>query len=165
MTPLAATSLVAKIQAVWADRPWSQTKVDQWVDAFEDIDERAGEASLKRLRISRDRCPTIAEFLTDARPVTAPREGHSLSCLCGGSGFVTVNQHDDLGSWEAFARCPDGPPTMFIEPSEDYDPVAGAEAFATFNAFAAGAETRTDLVNACFAAAAAYANAARKTLL
>jgi hypothetical protein len=162
---LAASSLVAKIQAVWADRPWSQTKADQWADALEAIDERAGEATLRRLRISRDRCPTIAEFLTDARPATAPRDGHSLSCLCGGAGWMSVEQHDDHSTWEAFTRCPDGPPTLFIEPSAEFDPVASDAAHQTFQTLAATAESRRDLVEALHAAAAAYSNASRRTLL
>lgn len=165
MNQLAASALVAKIQAVWADRPWSQTKVDQWADALEAIDERAGDATLSRLRISRDRCPTIAEFITAARPATAPRDGHPMSCLCGGAGWMTVTQHDDHSSWEAFTRCPDGPPTSFIESPQDYDPAAGAAAWETFHAFGLTADDPPDVQAAAFeAAGVAYRNAARTGL-
>lgn len=165
MNRQAAVDVVARVQAVWPER-WTPGRVEQWIDVIEELDARAADVALLRMRSSCDKCPSIAEFVTTARPATAPRsDGHPLSCMCGGSGFVTVTQRDDRSVWEAFARCPDGPPTLFIDPSADYDPVAGAEAFATFDAFAAGAETRADLVNACYAAAAAYANAARKTLL
>lgn len=165
MNRSAAVAVVARVQAVWPER-WTPGRVEQWIDVIEELDERTADVALVRMRSSYDKCPSIAEFLATARPAATPRrEGHSLSCMCGGAGFVTVTQRDDHSTWEAFTRCPDGPPTMFIEPSEEYDPVAGAEAFATFDAFAATAETRADLVNACAAAAAAYNNATRKTLL
>lgn len=161
----AAIDVIAKMQAIWPDR-WSPTRTDQWIEAIETCEERIAEATVVRFRESHDKCPSISEFLTVTRPFRAPRrEGHSISCMCGGPGWVLVEQHDERSSWEAWARCPNGPATVFVEPTEPYDPVAGAAAYETHDALAAGAETRADLANACFAAAAAYANAERKTLL
>jgi hypothetical protein len=160
-----AVDLVARVQGVWPEK-WTPGRVEQWIDAIEELNERAADVALVRMRSSYEKCPSIAEFIATARPASQPRrDGHSLSCMCGGSGFVTVTQHDDRSSWEAFTRCPDGPPTMFIEPSDTYDPVAGEAAYATFDALAATAKSREELAAACFAAAAAYANTARRTLL
>lgn len=78
------------------------------------------------------------------------------------------NSNEQCPSIAAFvtaARAITTPPTLIIEPSETYDPVAGDAAHATFNALIASAKTRKDIANACFAAAEAYSNAARTTLL
>ena len=161
MTHSEALQLADKISRTWR----GHITLDIWTETIEPLDYTRAEQAWRELRDSEDRQPSVAQFR--ARYATFEkqiRDGHALSCMCGGSGFVTVTQRDDQSTWEAFARCPDGPPTLFIEPSKDYDPVAGAEAFATFNAFAATAETRADLANACAAAAAAYANACRRTL-
>lgn len=160
-----AIDVVTKLQAIWTER-WSPTRTDQWIEAVETCDERAAETTLIQLRSSHEKCPSIAEFLTIARPhSTYRRSSHSLSCMCAGVGWLEIEQHDELGSWTAWSRCPNGPATVFAEPPDEYDPVAGAAAFETFNALAATAETRADLANACFAAAAAYSNTERKQLL
>lgn len=165
MNRTAAVDTIAAIQGIWPDR-WSPARTEQWIDAVETCEERAAETTLIQLRSSHEKCPSIAEFLTIARPKsTFRRSSHSLSCMCAGVGWLEVEQHDDLGSWLAWSRCPNGPPTEFTEPPEEYDPVAGAAAYETFNALSATAETRADLANACFAAAAAYSNAERKHLL
>jgi len=57
-------------------------------------------------------------------------------------------------------------PDIYVGPDvDDYDEEAGAAAHATFRALAARAETRADLANACFAAAAAYRNTIEQRLL
>lgn len=165
MNRTTAVDTIAAIQGIWPDR-WTPARTEQWIEAVETCDERAANSTLIQLRSSHEKCPSIAEFLMIARPKSSPRrDGHSLQCMCGGSGWILVEQHDGIKSWEAFDRCPNGPPTSFVEPDDNYDPVAGEAAFATHAALAATAETRADLANACFAAAAAYANAERKTLL
>lgn len=165
MNRTAAVDFLACVQGVWPDR-WTQPRTEQWIEVVETCDERNAETALIALRSSHEKCPSIAEFLTVARPAHAPRrDGHSLSCICAGSGWILVTQTNGTRTWDAFDRCPHGPPTSFIEPSDNYDEVAGAAAFATFNALAATAKTRGDLANACFAAAAAYANAERTQLL
>lgn len=166
MNRLAASALTVKIQAVWPDRPWSQARIEQWTEVLEQLDERAADIALVSVRSTHEKCPAISEFLNIARPQNAHRrDSHSLSCICGGSGWMSVPQTNGIDTWEAWARCPNGPHTSFVEPDKEYDPVAGAAAFETFDALAATAETRADLANACFAAAAAYSNAERKTLL
>lgn len=165
MNRTVAIDVLAKVQGVWADR-WSPTRTDQWIEVLETCEERNADAALISFRSSHEKCPSIAEFLTIARPAHLPRRnGHSLSCMCAGVGWLEIEQHDDLVAWFAWSRCPNGPSTVFVEPPDNYDPVAGAAAFETNAAFAATAETRADLANACLAAAAAYANAERKTLL
>jgi len=99
----------------------------------------------------------VVELLPEHKP-NRPSNRHSRQCLCGGTGWVTVIERNDHEAWEAWARCPDGPPTGFVESDDGYDAEAGAAAHATFNALSATAKSRNDLANACFAAAAAYRN-------
>lgn len=106
----------------------------------------------------------VVELLPEHKPTTQRSARHSIACICNGRGWIEVEQHDTNGTWMAWARCPQEPRTGFIEPDDDYDHEAGAAAHATFNALAATAETRADLAEACFAAAAAYRNTqARRT--
>jgi hypothetical protein len=59
---------------------------------------------------------TIASVVEHLRPLPANTpEGHARSCICQGRGFIEVEQRDDHHSWWAWARCPNGPPTGFIE--------------------------------------------------
>ena len=57
----------------------------------------------------------IVKHLAPPPPTGPTRDAHSIACMCGGRGWLEVEQHDDNGTWMAWARCPNGPPTGFIE--------------------------------------------------
>lgn len=165
MTPTDTGTLVDRILDTWPDMRISETV---WESTLTRLDLAPAIVAYERLRDTSTKPPTIAEFHNAYNQLRKPvghRAGHSLSCLCAGAGWVAVTQHDDHSTWDVFTRCPDGPPSAFVEPSPEFDPVAGAAAHATFNALAAHAETRHDLADACIAAAAAYANTTRTQLL
>lgn len=166
MIRAAAVDLMSKIQGVWPER-WPNARVEQWLDALESCEETPALSTFLSLRSSAEKCPSIAEFLASARPASRLQRGaHSFHCMCSGVGWLEVEQHDELGVWWAWVRCSSGPPTGFAPDGPDlYDPVAGEAAYATHAALIATAETRSDHAEACFAAAAAYQNAERKTLL
>jgi len=101
----------------------------------------------------------VVKHLPPPPPSPGPtRDAHSIACICGGRGWIETEQHDQHSTWMAWARCPNGPATGFVQIEDDYDDEAGAAAHATFKALAATAETKADIANACFAAAAAYRN-------
>lgn len=161
-----ALELVARLQAIWPDR-WTAGRADQWVDVMVGCDLEAATAAVVRFRGTHEKLPAISEFVGVVRPYSPPRrDGHGIGCMCGGSGWLEVVQHSEDGrTWDAWARCPKGPPTAFVEPSELWDQYAGAAAHETHSVLAARAGTRAALAEACFAAAAAYRNAQRVTLL
>lgn len=49
------------------------------------------------------------------RPTTGDERNHSRSCICAGRGWLETEAHDDRHTWTVWARCPNGPPTGFIE--------------------------------------------------
>lgn len=136
--------------------------LDVWAEVLQELHYGRAEAALCKLRDTTEHMPSISTFRAAYRAeLGTVREGHSVQCLCGGSGWILITETDNHGSWEAWAHCPKGPHTSFVEPDEPYDAVAGAAAYETYQALAATAVTRSDLAEACFAAAAAYRNAAR----
>lgn len=92
MKQIAAFAQVAKIQAVWADKPWSQTKVDQWTDALAALAEHDALAALAVLRASRERCPTIAEFVAATRLQANPiQQSDPFNKLAGDEAAATFS--------------------------------------------------------------------------
>lgn len=49
------------------------------------------------------------------RPRTGDEANHSRSCICAGRGWLETENHDDRHTWTVWTRCPNGPPTAFIE--------------------------------------------------
>ena len=152
--------MLLKTRSALTSQPYSDDVVDVWHHALQQY--AYTEVLAAMIEAARNE-PKIAVAHVVKHlpppPATGPtRDAHSIACMCGGRGWIEVEQHDQHSTWMAWARCPNGPPTGFVEIEDDYDPEAGAEAHATFKALAATAETKADIANACFAAAAAYRN-------
>jgi hypothetical protein len=134
--------------------------VQAWTEAFKQRTTDQVRLALVAASLTHQRV-TVAHIVEHLPTPAGPgprRDTHSLACICNGRGWIETEHHRQHQIYMAWARCPNGPPTDFIVLEDNYDPEAGAAAHATFAALSATAETKAEIANACFAAAAAYRN-------
>jgi len=152
------TIQVLRARRALTGQVYDDSTIDAWNEAFDAWAASQVHAAVIAAALTHQSVNVAHVVENLPRTTTSKRDSHSVHCVCGGSGWLLVTQHDEHHTWKAWSRCPDGPSTSFIVHDDDYDPTAGAAAHATYQALAAKAETRADLANACFAAAAAYRN-------
>lgn len=109
------TATILKARSSLTSQPYGPDVVDIWHEALKGWTYTEVRNALIRAGRDHPRI-SIAHVVERLAPLPSNTpEGHPRSCICAGRGFIEIEQRDARHSWWAWARCPDGPPTGFIE--------------------------------------------------
>jgi hypothetical protein len=94
---------------------YNDDTVAAWRDALDGQDYEACRTAVINSSKTEKRI-TVAHVVAQLPRHERPNDrNHSVACICSGRGWIEVDQSDGRTVWTAWARCPNGPPTAFVE--------------------------------------------------